>query len=299
MMQHLYVINTTCTSIPNIFNAANNCFLKQRATPLFSTACPSVFTQYTTRLKNMVGFSYIAGEYSDSFMQNLRNYLGVYLTISTNMSSFYLSTNVTNMVGAIATNATNVSNLSSCSYPSLKVDEVRNAYCENVLPSMFQVFVICFGGLACMFLLTVLVHVAEYPLDHIIASARISVDPKSKIRMDSSMNLEGDAPQGFDLNMMENEPAAAQKLPYQNIFMDSSHNRNDEPLNSSIIENNKSGNDRNDRLAEIKSADQERRHINQQDNLSGNRENSIHGTPIRNMEGEQSSGNRSVKQAES
>jgi len=67
---------------------------------------------------------------------------------------------------------------------------------------MFQVFIICLGGLACMVLLTVLVHVAEYPLDHIIATAKISIEANSKIRIDSSMNLEGDVHPGFDLNMV-------------------------------------------------------------------------------------------------
>jgi hypothetical protein len=190
-MQHLYVLSSTapCTSIPNIFDAANNCFLKSRATPLFSVACPTVYTQYTTLIKNMVAYSYLAGEYNDALVQNLENYLGAYLTISTNMTTFYLDNNVTTAVSAIADNATNISRLSNCSYPNQKLTDVKTAYCENVLPSMFQVFVVALSGLCFIVALTAVVNVAEYPLHQLIAQAKISTDRDVKVRMDTSMNM--------------------------------------------------------------------------------------------------------------
>lgn len=254
MMQHLYVLGAApCNTITGMFNSANACFLKQRATALFANpACSSVSAQYTSKLKNLVAFSQLAGEYSDAYMQNLRNYLGAYLGVSSNMTSFYLGPNVTKMVSEVATNVTNISKLSNCSYPSQKVTEVKNAYCENVLPSMFQVFVISLGGLACIVLLTVLVHIAEYPLDHIIASSKISIEQHSKMRMDSSMNLEGEVHRnGFDLNnLTENEPVAA----YQNILMDSSHQRNEEPpLPSGLIDDNNSVRNRSAKIMEVRS----------------------------------------------
>lgn len=301
MMQHLYVINTSCTSIPNIFNAANNCFLKLRATPLFSTACPTVFTEYTTRLKNLVAFSYLAGEYTDAYLQNMRNYLGTYLTVSSNMTAFYLSTNVTTIVGEIASNVTNISKLGNCSYPSQKVTEVRNAYCENVLPSMFQAFVICLGGLCCMVLLTVLVHIAEYPLDHVISSSKISTELHTKVRIDSSMNLEaeGEGPRlGFDLNLTDNEPPA-QEPAYQNILMDSSHYPNDYRMQPEFIENHKSAShsQRSAQLVEVKCS-----HPNEEDNKSADRSSAkMNGsqTPIRKLEKESGSNSGSAKQARS
>lgn len=226
MVQHLFnLTGAPCNSMPNIFNNASNCFLRTRSNALFSAipACAAVSTQYITKMKNLVTFSYLAGEYTDAFMQNLRNYLGIYLTLSSNMTAFYVGPNVTKAVSSIANNLTNISKLGNCSYPSQKLAEVQNAYCENVMPSMFQVFAVALGGLACMVLLTSMIFVAEAPLDFIITHSRISTVQHSKVRMDSSMNLDGEVNRGFDLNnLTENEP-----VPYQNVMLESSQHRND------------------------------------------------------------------------
>jgi hypothetical protein len=120
MMQHLYTLSATgdCTSIPNIFNSTKNCFLKTRATALFSTPCASVMTAYMAKLEAMVSFAMLAGEYTDAYAQNIRNYLGNYLGVSSNMSAFYLATNVSDMVGAFANSSANITSMSNCSYPS-------------------------------------------------------------------------------------------------------------------------------------------------------------------------------------
>jgi hypothetical protein len=80
------------------------------------------------------------------------------------MTNFYLNSNLTRSVSAIADNATNTSKLSNCSYPNKKLTDVKIAYCDNVLPSTFQVFVVTLSGLCCMMILKVVMHAAEYPL---------------------------------------------------------------------------------------------------------------------------------------
>lgn len=86
-------------------------------------------TAYMAKLEAMVSFAMLAGEYTDAFVQNLRNYLGIYLTLSSNMSSFYLATNVSNMVGAFANSSANITSMSNCSYPTEKLQSVKSQYC--------------------------------------------------------------------------------------------------------------------------------------------------------------------------
>ena len=122
MMQHLYTITAgECSSIPNIFDPAKNCFLKQRATQLFNstnTSCLSVYNSYTSQLKSLVAFSWLAGEYTDAFVQNVRNYLGNYLTVSSNMTAFFVNNNVSAVTDAIGNTARNITSMTNCSYPS-------------------------------------------------------------------------------------------------------------------------------------------------------------------------------------
>lgn len=125
-MQHLFDLSATgdCVSEVNIFNPTKNCFLKTRATALFGS-CPAVFTSYTNQIQMMVQFSTLAGEYTDAFAQNLRNYLGNYLGVSSNISAFYLSTNVSQMVSSFATDSLNIASMSNCSYPSDQMKSIK------------------------------------------------------------------------------------------------------------------------------------------------------------------------------
>lgn len=78
----------------NLFNNTA-CFFQQRISTLFASSdCAAKGASLSTSIKNLVKFSTSAGDVWDVYAQNLRNYVGVYLTLNSNISAFYTTSNV-------------------------------------------------------------------------------------------------------------------------------------------------------------------------------------------------------------
>lgn len=100
----------------NLFNNTN-CFFQQRIASLFASSdCSLKGTSLSNTIKNLVRFSTSSGDLWDVYTQNLRNYVGVYLTLNTNISAFYTTSNVSEMFDSFSIPAANVINNSGCSY---------------------------------------------------------------------------------------------------------------------------------------------------------------------------------------
>ena len=86
-VQHTIVLNATCPTISDFFDGSNtNCFLGKRLQLLDNAGCTTVSASYAERIKNLVEFSKETGSYTDVYLQNLRNYFGVYAVMNTNLS---------------------------------------------------------------------------------------------------------------------------------------------------------------------------------------------------------------------
>ena len=73
-----------------------SCFFQQRISTLFASSdCLAKGATLNTNVKNLVGFATATGDALDVYMQNLNNYLGVYLVYNSNISTFYTNSNVT------------------------------------------------------------------------------------------------------------------------------------------------------------------------------------------------------------
>lgn len=116
-VQNLYNITTApCNSMGNMFNSTS-CFFQQRISTLFASSdCTLKGTSLSTMVKNLVAFSTAAGDAWDIYTQNLRNYLGAFLTYTTNISTFYTNSNVSEIFTAFSSPAANIMANSSCEY---------------------------------------------------------------------------------------------------------------------------------------------------------------------------------------
>lgn len=94
-------------------------------------------------------------------MQNLRNYLGIYLTVSSNISAFYLSYNISEMVSSISNNVSNISNLSSCQYAYQSMNTVKEQFCGELAPSFFMTPLFGLLSVGLVFGMTVVVVLVE------------------------------------------------------------------------------------------------------------------------------------------
>jgi hypothetical protein len=70
-----------------MFDPSNtNCFLNQRLQLLNAAGCVNTATELGVRLQNLVGFSKDASQFTDVYMQNLRNFFGVYAVMNSNLT---------------------------------------------------------------------------------------------------------------------------------------------------------------------------------------------------------------------
>lgn len=113
-------------------------------------------------------------------MQNLRNYLGIYLTVSSNMSSFYLSYNISDMISSITNNVTNISNLSSCQYPFQTVHTVKDQFCNELAPSFFMTSLFGLLAVATTFFMTGVVILVE-PRMQLFMGVKVTSEQKIRI----------------------------------------------------------------------------------------------------------------------
>lgn len=80
-------LNTTCPKVTDFYDGANPaCFLGKRMGVLVSAGCSSTAAEYSRRLSNLIKFSLVAASYTNSYLQNLRNYIGVYFALSSNIT---------------------------------------------------------------------------------------------------------------------------------------------------------------------------------------------------------------------
>lgn len=85
--QHTIELNGTCPTIYDFYNGSNAaCFLGKRLDILRTANCTTTAQEYNRRLKNLIKFSVQTASYTNSYLQNLRNYFGAYVALSTNMS---------------------------------------------------------------------------------------------------------------------------------------------------------------------------------------------------------------------
>jgi hypothetical protein len=121
--QHTFVLNGTCPSISNMFDPANtNCFLNKRLQLLINAGCTNTAAQLGTRLRNLILFAQEATTYTDVYIQNLRNYFGVYAVMNTNLTEFFVGTNMSQTLTAFGVDSNNILNKIKCDYVNASVN---------------------------------------------------------------------------------------------------------------------------------------------------------------------------------
>ena len=79
----------------DFFDGSNtNCFLGMRLQLLRDAGCNDVADSISERIENLVSFSIETGTYTDVYLQNLRNFFGVYAVMNTNLSDFFTGANM-------------------------------------------------------------------------------------------------------------------------------------------------------------------------------------------------------------
>lgn len=85
--QHTIELNASCPTIYDFYNGTNPvCFLGKRLDLLRTSNCSITATEYNRRMKNLLKFSVDTASYTNSYLQNLRNYFGIYSVLSTNLT---------------------------------------------------------------------------------------------------------------------------------------------------------------------------------------------------------------------
>lgn len=128
-------------------NTFNNslCFFQQRINTIFgSSDCISKGTTLSNSIKNLVRFSIEAGDAWDSYLQNLRNYLGALLVFNTNLTTFYANNNVTEMFNSFSAPSNNLLTKTNCGYIYSGVNEMYQTL-NNSIDDLLLVVVVTFS----------------------------------------------------------------------------------------------------------------------------------------------------------
>lgn len=80
---------------------------------------------------NLVKFSVEAGSYTNSYLQNVRNYIGVYVALSTNITEFFNGANTSETVKVFGVGAKNLLEKLPCSYIRSNVQQIHDNYCPS------------------------------------------------------------------------------------------------------------------------------------------------------------------------
>ena len=81
---------------------------------LIDAGCTNVANEYASRVEALLAFSLPAGSYTNSYLQNLRNFFGFYAVVNTNLSDFFANTNTSTIIDPIGINSNNIINRTLC-----------------------------------------------------------------------------------------------------------------------------------------------------------------------------------------